>query len=102
MTVRAAPKLSTERGRQILQHAVESRAKGELFTTIMNNELEALAQELIDGRGALAILLNMPDVQLSKVRAAVLEVLELVSKSSPKNDRVDAGKNVHAPGASRK
>jgi len=26
----------------------------------------------------------------------------VVSKSSPKNDRVDAGKSVHAPGSSRK
>ena len=102
MSVRAAPKLATERGRAILQHAVDARARGELFTTIMNSELEALAQELVDSRGAVSVLLNMTDAELAGVRRELLELVDRVSKSSPKNGRVDAGKIVHAPGASRK
>jgi len=102
VTVRAAPKLGTERARAILQHAIESRAKGELFTTVMNSELEALSQELVDNRGAVGVMLNMTDAELAHVRAELLELVARVSKSSPKNDRVDAGKIVHAPGASRK
>jgi len=102
VSVRAAPKLATERGRAILQHAVDARARGELFTTIMNSELEALAQELIDSRGVSTMLLNLTDAQLAQVRGELLELVTRVSKSSPKNGRVDAGKSVHAPGASRK
>lgn len=75
--LRAAPKLATERARAILQHALDTRAAGRLFVElVMASELEALAQELLDARGAIAVLLNMSDAELDKVREELAALLE--------------------------
>lgn len=113
--MKAAPKLSDERVRQILAYACEQRDVGTLFVTVMASELESLAQESVDKRTALLVLnarldeLENQSVFMERILASYVrdprERAELVrrmeaagvSKSSPKNDRVDAGKSVHAP-----
>lgn len=99
--MKAAPKLSDERVRQILAYACEQRDVGTLFVTVMASELESLAQEAVDKRTALLVLNARLDELENQVDVAARVIVKLggepVSKSSPKNDRVDAGKSVHAP-----
>lgn len=113
MSVGAARKISDERARQILAYALEQRERGRLFVhDLLASELEALAQEVLDKRTACGILNariddleNQMDVAaraLAKFAGAPRPPLRAVPKSSPENDHDDAGKNVHAPGASRK
>ena len=125
--MKAAPKLSDERVRQILAYACTQRDGGTLFVTVMASELEALAQEAVDKRTALLVLNARLDELEQQIDAAAniiarfagegatpgwlrdvsgfknrREVLAAVSKSSTENDRADAGEIVHAPGPSRK
>jgi hypothetical protein len=112
MSIGASRKVSDERARAILAYALEQRERGRLFVhDLLASELEALAQEVLDKRTACGILNarideleNQVDVaaKLLAKHAGDPRALRVVPKSSPENDRDDAGKNVHAPGASRK
>lgn len=98
----AAPRLSDERVRQMLAHAIDQRAKGVLFTTVMCSELESLAQEVLDKRTAVGVLNARCDELEHQVDVAAKIIVRMngdapVSKSSPKTDRVDVAEIVHAP-----
>lgn len=100
----AAPKLPIERLRAIFARAREKREQGELFTEpMLASEVEALAHEIIDWRtnDRLVELERQLDIA-AKLLAKHAGDPRTVSKSSPENDHVDAGKIVYAPGASRK